>query len=228
MKIKDKIFLCTYTADNKNYCDEQFFTRFNEIEGYCHCVVDNTTGTEDYYQKIVKRFAKDLVFHLAFTPEPKHTIFQRKVAGSVNKCREEFLKTDCEYMLIIESDVIPPKDVLDHFEKSLSEIRVRIASNPLEIKPFGILGALYYVGFHDYTITGIHQTHHCLSGCTLYKRELIEKYPFRHDEKKLEDFPDATISFDAGKEYSLWNDHDVKCDHKEHLINGSRYSKPII
>lgn len=210
-EFKNSIFLCTYTSFNKSYCDEQFFKRFNELGIKNSCIVDNTNN-ETYYEKLLKRYTKDLCFHINVSTEPKRSVFQRKVYESVNKCREEFLKTNCKYFLIIESDVIPPIDLIDHFEKDIEFLN---QAESFSEKSWGILGALYYNGFHNYDLKGLQKTNHVLSGCSLYKRELIEKYPFRYDENNLSPFPDAWICFDSGNEYSLINDHNIICDHLE-------------
>jgi hypothetical protein len=211
--MKNKYFIVTYTASAKNYCDVKFFERFNKIvKDSESLVVDNTSDNGEYFNRLCS-LTKNVI-HLDIPIEPVLSIFQRKVAKSVSKCREEFLKSDCDYMLIIESDVVPPENVIELFDRALFELKIKLITN-IQIKPVGIVGGLYYQGFHDYTLKGLNQINHVLSGCSIYSRDLLEKYPFRYDEKNLAAFSDAWICLDAGLEFSFWNDHDIKCEHLE-------------
>jgi hypothetical protein len=212
-------FVAVYTNEVKDYAVPKFFKHFDQftIGG----VVDNSTNP-NYHEKL-KKFTNLPVYHLDIPYEPKKTLFQRNVATSVQFLRELFLKTDCKYFLILESDVIPTPTLLEDIDKSIQKLEEVSKSDPL---PWGALGCLYYHGFHDYNKEGLHKTHHVLSGATAYKREAVEKYPFRRSIDDLGAFPDAWWSVDAGKEYSLWNDHDIKLEHLHHT-NKTRYSKNL-
>ena len=116
-------------------------------------------------------------------------------------------------MLIIESDVLPPHDLLDKLEEDVLY---------LEGEKWGIVGGLYYKGFHDFNLEGMNKTSHVLSGCSLYNKELIKEAPFRYSPETLGAFPDAIMSFDAqNKGYNLWNDHRIICVHIE-ITPGNR------
>jgi hypothetical protein len=164
-----------------------------------------------------------LAFHLHRVQVPEHPLesqFQRNVCDSVNYLRDLFLsQTNLPYFLILESDVLPPADLLRRLESAMGRLDRLDPS-------WGIVGGLYYDGFHNYDFdtsqTSLERTHHCLSGCTVYKRELIEKYPFRYDPDDLGPFPDAFICYDAGQEYSLWNEHGIHCRHLHNAANGLR------
>ena len=111
----------------------------------------------------------------------------------------------------------------------LKQFECAVGELDLTEPAWGIVGAIYYQGFHNYGFDTsekfLERTHHCLSGCTVYKRELIRKYPFRYDPENLGPFPDAFICFDAGSEFSFWNDHRIQCDHLH--INGARMSRSL-
>jgi len=228
----NKFFICSYTNKCKDYCDKQFLDRIKELKGSNpFTIVDNTERIE--YVRRLRALAPWASIHKVMTPtKPKNSRFQRNVTESVNYLRELFLASNLPYFLIIESDVIPPKDLLERLKKAIEHLNLRQSGviingeSRIYLNPWGIIGGLYYKGFHNYELEGIKQTHHVLSGCTVYKRELIEKIPFRYDPENLGPFPDALISADSGKEYSLWNDHDIICDHL-HAENGTRMSHPI-
>ncbi|MCO5947146.1 hypothetical protein [Mucilaginibacter flavidus] len=223
--MEPKYFIAVYTNEVKDYCDEVFFSNLFEVSaGQPVFVVDNTIG-DSYFNKLQTSFKERgyfnfRVYHLEVSEEPKVSQFQRNVCDSVNFLRDIYLtQTSLRYFLIIETDVCSPADLLSRFEDGISRLD---AQNP----NWGIVGGLYYHGFHNYdfdsTVTSLEPTGHCLSGCSVYKRELIEKFPFRYDPQNLGHFPDAFMSFDAGSAFSLWNEHQIKCDHLHNPVNGLR------
>jgi hypothetical protein len=225
MESKSKFFVCTYTNKCKDYCDKKFFENLGKIKRDIVHVVDNTPD-EDYVIKLRRLAPWAHVSRLEVDPNPSISLFQRNVSDSVNYLRDKFLNSDKEYFLIIESDVIPPADLLSRLSEDIKSLDF-IAASEFDLggvcPHWGILGGLYYEGFHNYDFEGLHETHHVLSGCTVYKRELIEKYSFRYNEAELGPFPDAWICADAGNDFSFWNDHDIHCKHL-HNTNGTRRS----
>lgn len=212
MESKSKFFIAIYTNEVKDYAVQAFFA---PLAGFTvGGVVDNSTN-KIYHDKL-KGFTSLPVYHLDIPYEPKQTLFQRNVAESVQFLREKFLATDCEYFVILESDVIVTPDFLDRLSNSIKKLP----------KDWGALGCLYYEGFHNYGKAGLQKTIHVLSGATVYRRQAIEKYPFRWSIDNLGAFPDAWWSIDAGKEYSLWDDHAIRFKHL-HNTNGTRYSKQL-
>lgn len=217
-----KYFIATYTNWCKEYCDEAFFKRLGELQGNDFVqIIDNTDAGKCNYMKRIEEIAlKYLGYCDAYNSYKKaedHQ-FHHNVVNSLHEIRKWFLKSDTEYLLLIESDVIPPVDLLSRLDASIAKLPHN----------WGILGTLYYQGFHDYKERGLQPTGHALSGCTVYRREVIEKYPFRIDPNNWAAFPDAWICYDvcAGGKYSIWNDHDIHCEHL-HYKGTSRQSKPI-
>lgn len=220
-------FIVTYTNRCKDYCDTEFLDNLHKLsKGHPVMIVDNTSDDESYANRIrtlTKIYSNFSVHHIIVPREPIATLFHRNVTESVNLCRDHFLRSDCDSMLIVESDVIPPVNLLDTFKKDIREERYLLNNDHV----WGIIGGLYYQGFHDYNLRGLNRTHHVLSGCSLYNRELIKKYPFRYDPSNLGPFPDAIICFDSGNDYSFWNDHDIICEHLNNPATGTRYSSNI-
>ncbi|SEV88808.1 hypothetical protein SAMN05428988_0146 [Chitinophaga sp. YR573] len=218
----NKYFIAVYTNACKDYCDREFFTRLGELQGDNKVyVIDNTDPSKHVYVPQLATLCADVlkeheVRHLNVQADDHK--FHHNVCFSVSQLREAFLKSDCDYFLIIESDVIPPKALLEQFDDTIEDLP----------EDWGIVGALYYEGFHDYNKMGIHQTHHALSGCTVYRREVVECHPFRISEENWGAFPDAWISHDVNQEgkYKIFSDHDIRCDHRQ-FIGNSRQSKDI-
>ena len=219
-----KVFIAGYTAYPKKYCDTKFFNRVKNIaypkELLDIQVVDNTIETIDYMSDL-KQIVPDAnkLYHVTVPHEPRESYFQRKVAESVQHLRAEFLKTDAEYFVIFESDVLVPIMVINQLLHAKDELEA-------QGKKWAAIGGIYYPGFHDYSIAGIDvlkKTHHVLSGCTLYKREIIEKFPFRWSTQNLGAFSDAWICSDINDAKEGWELYDygnILCDHMEDAYVG--------
>ena len=206
------IFLAVYTNKVKSYCDVEFLNALqNNISTENIYIVDNTNDNGTYANEL-RNIINCNIFNLDIPEEPHTTRFHRKVAESVLFLRDIFLKSDYKYFLIAESDVIIPPNTIDTLLENIETL-------PSDT---GAVGALYYEGYHNYGLTGIQITDHVLSGCTIYKRSMIEKYPFRYQEDYLQAFPDAFICIDAINEFKYYNNHELKCKHA-HSSNGSRY-----
>jgi hypothetical protein len=206
------IFVAVYTNKVKSYCDVEFFNALqNNISKEHIYIVDNTNDNGTYSNEL-KNIINCNIFNLDIPEEPHTTRFHRKVAESVLFLRDIFLKSDYKYFLIAESDVIIPPNTIDTLLENIETL-------PSDT---GAVGALYYEGYHNYGLTGIQYTNHVLSGCTIYKRSMIEKYPFRYQDDFLQAFPDAFICIDAINEFKYYNNHELKCKHA-HSSNGSRY-----
>ena len=209
-----EIFVAVYTNKVKRYCDQQFFDALNKnISSENIYIVDNSNDAGEYMKDLKGRVQCNYIDNLDIPEEPELTKFHRKVAESVTHLRSMFLSSEYKYFLIAESDVI-----LNN-EKTIETLLQNIKDLPEDT---GAVGALYYDGWHDYSLKGIQQTNHVLSGCTLYKREMIEKFPFRYDPNYLPSFPDAIICIDGINDFKYYNNHDLKCSHA-HSENGSRY-----
>ena len=220
-------FIVIYTHAVKAYCDAAFFENVHALSnGRRVHIIDNTPGN-DYFDRLntlfhTRSYTNFELSRLSISAEPVESRFQRHVCDSVNHLRSKFLQDpEPPFFLILESDVIPPTDLLHRFDRVIAELD---SAQP----DWGIIGGLYYEGFHRYdfdtSTTSLERTAHCLSGCTVYRRSLLEKYPFRYDPANLGPFPDAWICFDAGREYSLWNDHRIRCAHLHNPVNGLRVS----
>lgn len=213
-KQTDGFFVAVYTNECKAYCESEFFGRLKEITdgtGACVSIVDNSLG-EAYYNRLCE-LVKSLGFtvpvkvqHIDVDRTDRKTLFQRNVTESVQLLRDEFLASDKSYFVILESDIYP-KDV-------------NLFNNFLEVvEKADIIGGMYYIGWHkpeafDPNENGLHPTHHFLSGCTLYKRKVIKKIPFRWSTDNVGAFPDAWMSVDAGKKGFVLADYwKIKCDH---------------
>jgi len=203
-------YIAIYTHKVKEYCDKEFFEQ-PELKKYKYYIVDNTNDNLEYFNKLKTLYTNNIT-HIDIPITPKESLFRRNVVESVNYLRNDFIsKPEYDNFIIIESDLILPDNGIEMLYNSISKT-----------VNWGIIGGLYYKGFHDYNKIGVQQTHHVLSGCSLYNRKLIEDTVFRIDDSNKGAFPDAWMSVDAGdKGYNLYNNHDIKCKHL-HAKDGHR------
>lgn len=209
----------TYTHQVKSYCDVKFFKRFNELDAD-KIIVDNTQGL-DYARSLQERFC-DNVHHLEISGEDYR--FQRSVCDSANYVRDYFLDGGWDYLVILESDVIVPRGLLNLFDEAIA-----MAEN------WAAIGGYYHTWFHTYDKWGtqpyenkrcksLKKTQHVLSGCTVYSRNVMERLPFRWSLDDVGAFPDAWICHDVNKftNMNLYDYPKIICTH-EHNEKGERH-----
>lgn len=214
-----KFYICSYTNKVKEYCDQAFlYNLFKVAKDNPVFIVDNTLDKGEYTKKL-RSLSKNSNFGIIkHTVPPGEYQFLRNVAESVNICRTKFIESTCDYMLIIESDVIPPENLLVTLEEDISYLNCKR-------EKWGIIGGIYYQNFHNFNSRSFSKEAHVLSGCSVYNRELIKETPFRWDRTIPGAFPDAFMSLDSdNKGYSNWNDHTIRCHHAEKRPNDRAHS----
>lgn len=204
--MRSKVFLAIYTHEVKEYCDEQFFKNISMLSSMVDTVsiVDNSPTTS--YLERIKSLCESYNIKASFHHEKVENSpyrFQNSVLQSVNYLRDEFLKTDYDYFLIIESDVIPPLTAIKRLVASMNY-------NP----DYGIIGAVYYHGIHEFDTKSLVEEDCVFSGCSMYRRELLEEVPFTWDINVAGCFPDSCMKYDAIQNgWRVGNIHNLQCEH---------------
>lgn len=122
---------------------------------------------------------------------------------SVNYLRGQFLATDHDYFLIIESDVIPPVTAVK-----------RLVSSMNYNHDYGIIGGVYYHGIHEFDSRSLVEEDCVFSGCSIYRRELLEEVAFSWDINVAGCFPDSCMKYDAIQNgWKVGNIHNLQCQH---------------
>lgn len=179
--------VCTY--EGKDYIWEHFKKAMESFSypNYDVMIVDNSRSGK-YAKKLRKESPKDWVIEKI--PRPENTRIGHE--QSLNKIRDYFLSSDYDYLLIVESDLLPPMDTI---ERKLST-------------GCSVIGSIYYIGHakdpkrapspclfkrvnNKTNIlsaeegwgmygTGVRRIHGCGLGTTLVHRSIIERFPFKH------------------------------------------------
>ncbi len=104
-----KILIATLTSRKKDYCFPQFFSRINNLSytGECDFMVSDNSDDSKY---------KEYLKH--FFPNVRRIVkgnmpWTEMLAQSHNQIRDFFLAGDYDFLFHIESDVIPPHDVIE-------------------------------------------------------------------------------------------------------------------
>jgi hypothetical protein len=203
----DKVFLAIYTNEAKQYCDEDFYENISTLlyDKVTTCVVDNSKTT-DYLER-VKGICEDNDINARYkfieVEDGQHR-FQRSVLKSVEYLRKVFLTTDCDYFLIIETDVIPPDGTIRKMVKTMND-------NP----DYGAIGCVYYNGIHSFTDEYLVEEDCVFSGCTMYRREMLEDIPFTWYVHNEGCFPDSCMKQDAV--YAGWRVGNIRNIHCKHI-----------
>ena len=207
-------FIAIYTHSCKKYCDDEFFNNLknSSIGDASIMIVDNSLDIN--YLDRLKSITDFPVVHIDIERTDPNMVFHKNVIESVDFLRSKFLATDCKYFIILEADVCPPDRWIQDFKAVINKA--------------DIIGGIYYYGFHRPELWEneiFEYVNHALSGCTLYKRHIIEEFPFRWDPSNLAAFPDAFICYDvrhSGKNYKIANYSKIKCRHLTKKESDSR------
>lgn len=206
MKDYSDFFIAVYTNECKSYCDIEFFNNLiPSIENANLQIIDNSIDFSYAIKLKEKIIHKQIpIHHIDIPRNDLSTLFLRNVTESVNVLRYFFLQTKCKYFITIESDVVPPQEWLLFFKEVIGKA--------------DIIGGIYYEGFHRKELFEnpniFENVPHALSGCTLYKRKVIEKIPFRYSLTNIGAFPDAWMCYDAKRQgFQIANYSKIKCIH---------------
>jgi len=179
--------VCTY--EGKDYIWPEFKKGVENLTypNFDVMIVDNSKGNA--YSRKLKKDCKENGFMVKHITRAKNSRIAH--ADSLNTIRDYFLDNDYEYMLLLESDILPPVDIIQR----------QIATGK------SVVGAIYFIGHAwdpkrapkaclfdnvDGKSTriltreegwsmygkGVQPIHGCGIGCTLVHKNVIEQFKF--------------------------------------------------
>lgn len=190
-----KVLVGVVTYEGKDYIFNQFIENILNFSypNFDVVIVDNSRGKK-YYRHLTKKLKRTnvQVHHV------KRGLTSREAqANSLNLIRDLLLEGEYDYFMSIESDLIPPRDIIERllthktpsvgclynigFSNSESE-PPRYCVFSVQEKSNGKGLATINVPDHiskDWFGMGVIKVHGCGLGCTLIKTDLIEDTPFR-------------------------------------------------
>jgi glycosyltransferase involved in cell wall biosynthesis len=185
-----KVLVFSPTYEGKDYIFKEFWNAIQNLTypNFEFIMIDNSR-TEYYYKKLMKQ-------GVPCARVPRGGNSRQALSNAQNYARKKGVEENFDYILSIESDIIPPPDTIQ-----------RLLAHDQRV-----VGALYYIGTDGYQLpcvffiqelpdgsvktrlikaeeipkflnTGLRQVHGMGVGCTLVRRDVFIKYIFWYDER---------------------------------------------
>jgi len=124
-----KILVATPTCDIMEYCMDDFLKRMKEIEydNYNILVMDNSRNN-DFFEKLKKE--QGIILIKDNVDEEKNKL---RLISSRNKILEYALENNYDYILMMDCDVIPPKNIIQELLSDEKDIVSGIYYNYFKI-----------------------------------------------------------------------------------------------
>jgi len=204
-----KILIGIPTYSGKAYCESEFFERVLEIsylkKDFAVLIVDNTRDGGEYAAHLKATYPEFKVLHF----ESNDVVYKR-LFMSHEEIRLQALKMNVNYLLHLESDVIPPKDIIQRlllarksivsplYHLSLSANRHLVQRNRQWGMAFSDKYSWGYAYGHansSYVDGTIKRIQTSGIGCILIHKSVLTAVPFRYREN-VDSAPDSAYAKD--------------------------------
>lgn len=201
------LFIGTPTHVCKRYCAHEFM----------EATITNAPGTEFHVLcnsrdglPIYSTFPGAVYHHFGSFLDASHfhcvDSVHKRIAATCNELRSRFLDSKCDLYLSLESDVMLAPDALPRMVAAISDEFPVVYANCYRW-PNGL-------PFLEYETP--QRTGQITMGCTLIRRDVLEKIEFRYDPNLLAAFHDAHFAFDCNKlGIGMWYDPTIHLRHVE-------------
>ncbi len=217
-----RILVCTPHNDVKNYCFDDFLSLVTNLtyKNYDVLIADNSKDNRNA-KRIMKAGANSV--HV----KPRDRDNQQYIADSQEYLRDAVLRGKYDYMLMLESDVFPPLDIIErllmHRKKVVgaSYFIDRGHDSHLMIQEMESSGEFIR---HTVNITNPHDIHYadgtlrkvyaCGFGCLLIHKSVLKEIKFRWT-KGVDAHSDSFLfgDLDRGK-VPVFLDTAILCEHR--------------
>lgn len=215
-----KIFLFAPISDQKGYCLEEWLTQITNFSypNYQIYLVDNSKDPE-YHKDLAKRYNIEIDYVQPIGQALEY------ITASQNRCRDKFLESDCDYAFSLECDQFVPLNIMEYFMlyqlqlhniiylvRKMDDTTFCLQNETALIgEKIVIRGMLqdFLMGFYflDGTVRELGRFQlgrfqSCCAtgiGCTMIRRDVLEKIKFRIDMNKKVVFSDTFFHEDARK-----------------------------
>jgi len=219
--VNPKVFIATPHADRKNYCLEQYLDVIDSLTYKNKVVVVADNSDTNHNSKLLTKLG---VKNIYIKPKRKSNI--QYICESHNALRSAFLRSGADVFLHLESDIIPPVDIIER----LLATRKRVVGAPYfigegaesylvvqDIEKFGVemkLTKRMDDGTDMMLIDGkLKKVHTIGLGCIMISKDVLKKVPFRW-EKGIDAHPDSFFSHDLHMlDIPIWCDTSIICEH---------------
>jgi len=215
-----KVLVGCPTSDHKAYCLDKYIKAVNELSypNYDILLIDNSEK-DDYYKKI-KGFGIN-VEKIKYKKKARDRIVESR-----NLLRKKVLEEGYDFLLSLEQDVIPPKDIIERLLRHNKQVTTGIyfLVNPFKEEHklrssiwtnYDPKTNLMYRVKNEYIINNPKLIEVSASGlgCILIHKDILKKIKFRYD-KKTEGFDDVFFAKDLRKnKIKIYADLSIVCKH---------------
>ena len=210
------------TSWHKEYCLMKYIETAKGLTypNYDILLVDNSE--DDIYSKKIKNLGIPVI------KGPWFESARDRIVASRNILREKAIE-GYDYLLSLEQDVIPPKDIIERLLSHKKDIVSGVYYNHAIINGSTLLvpmvfkftekeDELLYYSYHEIEEPNLIKVRACGLGCLLINLKVLKKINFRFDIKN-KGFDDMWFSVDAYfNQFEIFADTILKC---KHLIKGS-------
>ncbi len=228
-----KVLIGVPHADLKNYCLSMFLSRAKNLtyKNYEILFADNSNNRKNY-KRLIKEENVDCIY-----VKPKQKAIQHILADTHEAIRDYFLRGDYDYLLHLESDIIPPPDVIErlmiHNKPIVSAVyHIDFGANShamiQKMEHFGDIRETANIkdGADLMMMDGkLHEVFACGLGCVLIRRDVLEQIPFRWSGGDI--FPDTYWAFDTNGQFPKFVDTSILCEHHNSSWTEQLLTKPI-
>ena len=218
-----KVLVGCPTSDWHEYCIDEFLSTVKNFsyKNYKLLLTDNSK-TDSFFKKLKKRNVP-----IIKTPYLKRA--RSRVTRDHNLLRKIALKENYDFLLILDQDVLPPKDAIDRLISHDKGIVYglyfghHVLDDGInEVMPFawafkkgkkGHWGKVRYLNPDEYNNSKLVEVAFCGGGCIMIKSNVLEKIKFRYSTK-IDAWDDRWLGYDAHKnKFEVYLDPTVKCRH---------------
>lgn len=212
-----KVLVGTPTTFKKAYILEKYAARIKELdyENYDILLVDNSP-TDEYSTRLAE-------LGLPFVRSPCSENPYDRLITARNVLRQAAISGGYDYLLSLESDVIPPKDIikrlLSHNKEYVTTLMWTHSPTPAGTKPIIVVrrewsdqpGKFYDLRPEEIASAPLITISRSHLGCTLISANLLRQITFRHDGWQYDDYLLCDDLRHLGT--TLYCDTTIKIDH---------------
>ena len=209
-------------CDLYEYCFDEFLDNIKNLtyRNYEILLVDNS--------KDVNFFNKIKLLDVNVVRLPYIEKMRERVVKSHNVLREHALKNNYDYLLVLDQDIIPPRDVIErlisHKKEAISALYFghhNVLNEENRIVAFAWVfmereehwGKVRYLKENEMFGDDLIEIAFAGMGCILLSRNILERIEFRYDTS-IDAWDDRWLGYDIHKQgFNFYLDSNVKCKH---------------